>query len=222
MVRNEEKYKQAKEFRKRGFTYSEIAKIVGLSTATLSEWFSHQSFSKKVRKDNEIRARRDNAKRISLVNKARSVEREQRYKEAIRSAETEFKHYRSLPLFIAGLMIYVGEGDNRHPRLIRIANSRIDVHKIFIKFTAEFLGVRRDDVKFWVLLYPDLSESVCKKTWSKALKLSESNFYKSQVIQGKSKKRTLHNGVGNTIIGNAILKRKLMRWIELASKELGK
>lgn len=222
MVRNKEKYLKAREFRERGFTYSEIAKIVGLSTATLSGWFSKQPFSKRIRKDNEAKARRDNAKRILLINKARGAEREKRYREAIRTAETEFKHYRTIPLFIAGLMIYVGEGDNRHSRLIRIANSRMDVHRIFIRFAVEFLGIHHEDIRFWMLLYPDLSESSCKKTWSKTLKLPESQFYKSQVIQGKSLKRTLHNGVGNTIIGNAILKRKLMRWIELASKDLGK
>ena len=220
MLRNKEKYLKAKEFRKRGFTYSEIAKIVGISPSTVSNWFSHMPFSKKVRKDNEIKARRDNMKRISLLNKARKTEWTSRYQEAVRQAEIEFKHYKNLPLFVAGLMLYAGEGDNGDSRLIRIANSRMDIHRIFIKFAVDFLGVDYIDIRFWLLLYPDLSENTCKKAWSKAVKLPESQFYKTQVIQGKSKKRTLHNGVGNTIIGNAVLKRKLMRWIELASKEL--
>lgn len=222
MIRNEEKYQKAKEFRKRGFSYADIAKLVDVSPSTVSCWFGHMAFSKKVRKDNEIRARRDNVKRISLLNKARQAERATRYREAIRMAETEFKHYKQIPLFIAGLMLYAGEGDNGNSRLVRIANSRMDIHRIFIKFAIDFLGVDRTDIRFWLLLYPDLSESVCKKAWSKAMKLPEGQFYKTQVIQGKSQKRTLHNGVGNTIIGNAVLKRKLMRWIELASKELSR
>ena len=52
---------------------------------------------------------------------------------------TEYKHYRSNPLFIAGLMLYIGEGDNTGTRLIRLANIKIDIHRIFIGFLRNFL-----------------------------------------------------------------------------------
>lgn len=222
MIRDEEKYQKARIFRQRGFSYSEIAKIVGVSKSTVSNWFAKQSFSKKVRKDNEIKARRDNVKRIALINKARSSEREKRYKEILRSADTEFRNYKNSPLFMSGLMLYAGEGDNKDNRLIRLANSKMEIHRIFIRFMVEFLGIERREIRFWLLLYPDLSEKQLKPLWSKTLRIPTDQFYKTQVIQGKSPKRTLHNGVGNTIIGNAILKRKLVRWIELALKELGR
>ncbi|OGG85548.1 hypothetical protein A2392_02110 [Candidatus Kaiserbacteria bacterium RIFOXYB1_FULL_46_14] len=143
MVQNKEKYLKAREFRQRGFSYSEIAKIVGVSKSTVSNWFAKQSFSKKVRKDNEIKARRDNVKRVSLVNKARKAERTSHYKEAVKSAETEFKHFKSAPLFLAGLSIYMADGDLVHPSQIRLPSQRPHVHKIFIKFLKEFLGVER-------------------------------------------------------------------------------
>ena len=101
MVRDAEKYAKARDFRKRGFTYSEISKVVGVSPSTISLWFSKQSFSKKVRIDNEKRARKDNVKRISLVNKTRSKEREGHYREAVKAAGTEFKHYKHLPHFVS-------------------------------------------------------------------------------------------------------------------------
>ena len=69
MIRNAEKHAKARDFRKRGFTYSEISKMVGVSPSTLSLWFAKQSFSKKVRADNEKRARKDNVKRLSVLNK---------------------------------------------------------------------------------------------------------------------------------------------------------
>lgn len=222
MIRNEEKYQKARDFRKRGFTYSEIAKIVGVSKSTLSNWFAGKAFSKKVRQDNEVRARRDNIKRIGILNKYRTLERQKRYQEAIKSAEVEYKHYKSSPLFIASLMLYASDGADGTNYLIRLTNSKPESHRIFIKFAVEFLGVKHEDVRFWLLLYPDLSVNECKKVWSKTIKLPESQFYKTQVIQVKNRKSALHNGVGNTIIGNAYLKRKLMRWIELASKELAK
>ncbi len=220
MVRNEEKYNQAVEFRKRGFTYSEIAKICGVSKSTVSNWLSKKRFSKTIAKENAERAARDNKKRMQLLNKARQAERTTRYNEAVRSAETEFKHYKNNPLFVAGLMLYIGEGDNKDRRLIRLANARTEVHRIFIKFLVEYLGIDKNAIKFWILLYPDLDEGKCVRYWCKKVGIKNDNFYKNQVIQGKSNKRVLHYGVGNTIIGSTVLKHKLNRWIELIQKEL--
>jgi transcriptional regulator with XRE-family HTH domain len=222
MVRNSEKYEQAVGLRKRGFTLAEIAKYCDISKSTASLWLKDKAFSTEITKQNLKRASVENVKRLKLMNKTRQIEREKKYAEAIKAAETEYRHYKKEPLFIAGLMLYVGEGDNTHRRLIRIANARIEVHKIFLRFAIEFLGVPKEKVRFWILLYPDLSEEKCMRKWAKELALPYQQFYKSQVIPGKSKKRTLQHGVGNTIIGSTVLKYKLNRWIELAIKDLSK
>jgi len=220
MIRKSVQYDQAVQLRKRGFSYKEIAKITGVSVSTISLWLSRETWSQRVTEDNKKRASRDNGKRISLLNKARGNQNKKLYAEAERSAVTEFKHYKHNPLFIAGLMLYVGEGDNIVNHVIRIANSRTDVHRIFIKFALEYLGVPREKIRFWVLLYPDLKPHKCELAWSKALRIPITQFHKYQVIEGRSKKRTLHCGVGNTIICGTLLKRKLLKWIEIASKEL--
>ena len=159
-------------------------------------------------------------KRIGLINKARSFERKTRYLEAERSAVTEYKHYKKDPLFIAGLMLYVAEGDKTASHLLRITSSNMQVHRIFIGFTLSYLGVSKEQIRFWLLLYPDQSESKCVKQWSKALSLSKENFHKNQTIEKKGKRATLQHGVGNTIIGGTVLKLKLTKWMELALKEL--
>lgn len=220
MIRLEEKYDQALQFRKRGFTYSEIAKIVGVSKSTVSNWLAKKPFSKKVREENAQRAARENVKRMKLLNKARAKERSVRYAEAVRSAEIEFRHYKKNPLFVAGLMIYMSEGDNTHQRPIRLTSAQFDMHRIFLKFAKEYLGVPEDRIHFWILLYPNLNEIACMRFWMKGLKLKKEQWYKNHVIEGRNKKRILHNGVGNTIIGSTVLKAKLDRWIELALKEL--
>jgi len=220
MIRNEEKYAQAVEFRKRGFTYSEIAKIVGISKSTASAWLSKKAFSKRVAKDNAERAARDNVKRISLLNKARTAERTARYTEAARSAETEFKHYKSNPLFIAGLMLYLADGDQKDSSRIRISSTNAQLHRIFISFTQEFLGVPACDITFYVALYKGMNETREMKWWSRCIKLSASHFGKTQFINRKATDVILHHGSGNTIIGSTVLKIKLIRWIELATEEL--
>ncbi len=60
------------------------------------------------------------------------------------------------------------------------------------------------------------------KRWKIATTLPYSQFYKNQFINTEKTKKTLHYGVGNTIIGNTVLKHKLTKWIELSLKELGK
>lgn len=218
--------KEAKElaisYRKRGFSYSEIAKICAVSPSTVHAWLAHELFSQAVTVTNKKRAAKENQARIGLVNKARRSERANQYKAVVKLAETEYRHYRSSPLFMAGLMVYLSEGDSEPTRHIRLASSRPELHRIFLKFCGEFLGVEKKQIHFWLLLYPDLNEVACMKYWIKAARLSASQFYKNQVIKGRSQKRTLHFGVGNTIIGSTLLKKKLIHWMGLAEKELTK
>lgn len=220
MIRLEEKYEEAIQFRKRGFTYSEIAKIVGVSKSTVSNWLSKKAFSKKVRVDNTLRAARDNVKRIGLVNKARNAERKALYRETVSSAETEYKHYKKDPLFTAGLMAYVCNGDMRDPSRIRLSSTDPLVHKAFLHLVYEFTGTEKGAVHFWLLLQQKQDEKKSMLFWSKQLKLSIAQFYKTQLVSSVSGNQGLHHGTGNTIIGNTVLKKKLIRWIELFSKEL--
>jgi transcriptional regulator with XRE-family HTH domain len=217
-----EAYEQAISFRKRGFSYREIAKICGVSVGTVSAWLAPLSFSAEITKQNKRRAAAENTKRLALINKARATDRKKQYVEAERLAKVEYQNYRHNPLFVAGLMLYVSEGDNTHARLIRLANSRPELHVVFIRFLKQFLGVEKQSIRFWLLLYPDLDEVTCMKHWSKKVGISVTQFYKNQYIEGRSKKRTLHFGVGNTIIGSTLLKKKLDQWIKQALKEWSK
>ena len=216
----QEAYEQAVAFRKRGFTYSEIAKICAVSRGTVSNWLKHEAFSKVVAKDNREKATADNTKRLALINKARKTERKNQYEAIEKSATTEYKHYRTSPLFTAGLTLYMALGDRTDEHMIRMTSNLSDMHRIFIQFALEYLGVEKSALHIWLLLYPDLDEVVCMKHWIKKTGLNASHFYKNQVVQSRSNKPTLHFGVGNTIIGSTLLKRKLEKWLELAIKDL--
>lgn len=217
MVLKKVQFEQATQLRKRGFTYAEISKIVDVSKSTISLWFSRETWSKSITSDNQKRAVKDNKKRISLLNRARSNQNTKLYIEAERSAVTEYKHYKNNPLFMAGLMLYLGNGDTSDARPIRISSTNMNIHRIFITFAVDFLGVSREKVRFWLLLNSDVSPEKVYRVWSKAIGISLSQFYKYQIVKPKS---TLHDGAGNTIIGSVVLKKKLLKWIDLASKEL--
>lgn len=219
MVRDEEKLAMATQFRKRGFSYSEIAKICGVSKGTVSNWLAKKAFSKRVKQDNVVKAARENVKRIGLLNKAKSAERQKRYKEAVHGATTEFKHYRKDALFIAGLMLYLASGDKQSSTRIRLTSKNADEHKVFIKFLVDYAGLKKTDIKLWLMLPTGTDEQTTVKDWSKKIALPKAQFGKTQFLS-QSKKVPLHNGTGNTIIANTVLKHKLNRWIELALKEV--
>lgn len=215
-----EAYEQAVSFRKRGFTYSEIAKICAVSRGTISSWLAKEDFSIKVAATNKLQAAKENKARIGLVNKARNAERTIKYTEALRHAETEYRHYRTSPLFIAGLMVYMSAGDMSDPRVLRLSTSKIELQRVFIRFAIDYLGVDKKAINYWLLLYPTHDEITCMKHWSKKINISVSQFNKNQIVSGKSNKQTLQFGVLNTIIGSILLKKKLLKFIELATKEL--
>lgn len=216
----QEAYEQAVAFRKRGFTYAEIAKICNVSKGTVSNWLKDEPFSKQVAKDTTKRAVDANKKRLVSINKARNTERKVQYAEIVRLAKVEYQNYRTSPLFMAGLMLYSCEGDMHNERLIRLTSSRVDLHRIFIRFLTTYLGVAKPSIRFWLLLYPDQGEIACMKHWCKKTSLSPAQFYKNQIVNGLGNKRTLHFGIGNTVINNTLLKKKLSCWIELISKDL--
>jgi transcriptional regulator with XRE-family HTH domain len=218
-AKKQEAYKQAISFRKRGFTYTEIAKICNVSRGTVSNWLRTESFSQVIAKENMAKAAKENKKRLALINKARVVERKEQYVHTLKTAETEYKHYKHNPLFVAGLTLYLTIGDTTDPRRLRITSARTDLHRLFITFTTEYLGVDKKDVRFWLLLYPDHDEVTCMKHWCKKTDLSPAQFHKNQVVSGRSQHNTLHFGVGNTIIGSTLLKQKLQLWLKLFSKE---
>lgn len=222
MVRNEEKYSQAVQFRKRGFTLEEIGKICEVSKSTVSKWLKNKAFSTDVTKINQQRARQENGKRLKLVQKSRTLERTKRYQEAERSAVTEYKHYKNNSLFIAGLILYQCNGDLADARTIRFSSVQNPPHKIFISFCREFLGVQIKDTRFQLVLSSNHSEEACMRKWKRITGLPYSQFHKTQYLQTKPKKKPLHSGVGSTIIGNTVLKRKLLVWLKLVQKDLTK
>ncbi len=220
MVRNNEKYEQALLFRKRGFTLAEIAKICEVSKGTVSKWLKNNAISADITKQNKRRAGQENAKRLQLMSKVHGKERALRYREVERSAEIEFAHYKSSPRFIAGLASYGAIGDLQANGHIRITSSRMMAHKLFVSFAIEYLGIPKAKMKLWLLLYPLHNEETCMRKWQKSTGLPYAQFHRTQILKANPKRKTLHHGVGNTIIGNTVLKRKLLRWVELLQKEL--
>lgn len=220
MVRNQEKVAQAEALRKRGFTLAEIAKVCDVSKATVSNWLKNKAFSEVVSQQNKRRVGQENAKRLRLIAKTRGTERKRRAEDAVRAADTEFKHYKSHPLFIAGVVAYATAGDTKDAHQIRLSSAKIDVQTVFIRFVEEYLGIDPVKIHLWLQLYPTHDEAKCMRRWKQATGLSYQQFYKNHVVKHQGATKPLHFGVGNTIIGSTSGKQKLLRWVELLQDDL--
>ena len=211
---------KAFELRRQGKTYREIEKLLGVSRSTLCDWFKNEEWSRHIKKLNTEKHIELSVERLEKLNEGRRIMLEKKYKQVEDEAVREFEIYKNNPLFMAGLMLYAGEGDKMTKGVIRLANIDFSLHKIFIKFCEIYLKIDRENLKFSVLLYPDLDIEICKTRWSKELNIPIKNFHKPQIIIGRSKTKRLHFGVGSTIISSSFLKRKLLLWIETSKVTL--
>ena len=213
---------KALEMRRSGKAYNEISKELGVAKSTLTAWFSKtvEDFDE-IKKQNIEKNRVESSSRFFEFTKERKRLLFIKYDQAIADAHTEFELFKNDPLFIAGLMLYAGEGDKASRANIRISNTDWQIHEIFIQFLEKYLLFPREKVSVALLAYPDNNTETLIEYWSKKLSINKNKFHKTQTLPGKSKKR-LQFGVGMTIITNTRAKYKLLEWIKLSLNLLSK
>jgi len=206
------------KLRKEGKSYRYIRKETGISMGTLGEWFKNEEWSRHVKKSNINKNITISTERLKLLQEGRNKMLKDKYIKVELEAEKEFHIFKNDPLFMAGLMIYAGEGDKRNHNNSRVSNSDFFIHKIFIKFAEKYLDIKRENIKISLILYPDLDIETCIKKWSSELKVVNSNFYKTQIIRGKEKSKRLQYGIGTSIISSTVIvKKKILKWLELVA-----
>jgi len=87
--------------------------------------------------------------------------------------------------------------------------------KIFNLFLTRVLEIPSEKISAWLLLYPDLVDSVQKNFWSKATGLSLDQFKKSIYIKGHHTRKRLSYGVCTIVVSSRALKERILKWLEL-------
>lgn len=204
------------KLRKEGKSYRDIQKEINISRSTLCDWFRNEDWSVHIKNKNKQNNISITKERLIKFNEGRYKMLEDKYRKVEQEAENEFHTYKNEPLFMAGLMIYAGEGDKRSQNNSRISNSEFYIHKIFINFAEKYLGIQRDNIKISLILYPDLDQEECVFKWSEELNIQRNSFCKTQIIKGKEKTKKLQYGVGISIISSTVVvKKKILKWLEL-------
>lgn len=206
----------AMQLRRQSKSYNEIAAELGIPKSTLHTWFKGNDWSQDI-KESLIRKSQILAKhKLKLMALANKDKWEQWHEQCRQEAVNEFTGLQNDPLFIAGIMLYWGEGDKIIKNgTVRLANSDPEMIKIFYSFLNNVLKIPKEKIIIKLTLYPDLKDAVYKKFWCKILNIPLIQFRNSVVITGKHPSKRLSYGVCSIEVYSRKLKEKIFAWVKL-------
>jgi hypothetical protein len=209
------------KLRKEGKSYNKISTDLGIPKSTMHYWFKNLLWSKKIKRNLTERATQLAIKRMKIISQSNKRRWELWRKQFRINAKAEFNNLKGDPLFIAGLMLYWGEGDGNMKNEVRMANIDPRMIKLFNEFLIKICRVNKEEIYASLTLYPDLREETCKIFWSRKTKIHLKQFSKSQFIYGKHPTKRLENGICTIKVRKSRgLKEKIFVWISLLSKNL--
>jgi len=211
---------KALDIRLSGMSYTAISRDLGIPKSTLSGWFKNNPQSQAVFETLKEQHKSVSREKIFKMNEARQALIKTKEGWTKKEAEEQFQKLKNNPLFVAGICLYWGEGDQRTMYNVRISNTDPGIIALFRRFLVEIGGVYPEKVKSWLLLYPDLDEPSCKNYWAATAGLDSANFTKSIIIKGRHKTRKVPFGICTLGTGSRSLKIKMLIWIRLLAKEM--
>ncbi len=212
---------RAYKLRREGKSYKEIKAALGIPLGTIASWFKDQDWSQKIRDELGAQKSLSVPSRLEAVKKASKIRWAKNYESYRALAKTEFTAKKTNPLFMAGVMLYWGEGNkSTEGSQVKFSNNDPLMIRVFYRFLTEELGLTPDKISVYLLLYPDLQDKMLKNFWSKSVGIPLERFWASVFIKGKQPARRLSYGVCNVCVSSRELKERMLTWIDLYQKQL--
>jgi hypothetical protein len=194
--------------RKQGRTYSEIVKTLHVAKSTLSDWLKNYPFTK-----NQIHSLRIkiHSKRVIGIKKTIITKR---HKKLVRIKEiNEIEKKVILPIskrefYIAGLMLYMGEGRKGDNSTVSLNNTDPKVVILFLHWLVHILMVPKERIRVIVHLYKDMNINKSLDYWSTYLSIPRKQFIKPYIKQSV-RQQIDQKGYGQGTCGLYIYDRKL-------------
>lgn len=212
--------KEATRLRRKGFSYRQIQSILRIPKSTINNWFKDQPWSAKIKLKLIKQTRPIWQRHCQKLGLARRAHWQKVSKAARKEAQRLYPKYSKEPLFMAGLMLYWGEGDNKNSSMVRISNTKPAILKTFRLFLLKYCGLKDNRIKLSLILYPDLQDKACRVYWARQVGISLDQFIKTQYIKGKHPTNRLAYGVAIIYLSSRELKEKILEWIRLTSVRL--
>ena len=208
------------KMRTTGKSYREIREALGVPVSTLSEWFGQIAWSKDMARKLAAKAQVQHTARVVQLGKIRGRYLARAYDEARIEAKMDLEILKYNPLFIAGLMLYWGEGDKASKSQVRLANTDPELIKLFVFFLKNVCNIPVEKIGISILTYPDIEDETNRKYWSEISGIALDKFIKSILIQGRHKTKRLGHGVCSVYVSSTYFKVKMLEWLRLLPIEL--
>lgn len=210
----------ATSMRKTGKSYREIKAALKIPLGTLSGWFSNEAWSEEVGEKLRSASQREGTIRLAELNQVRGEHLKRAYRDAAEEARSELGVLKYNPLFIAGLMLYWGEGNKASRHNVAFSNADPDMIRLYVAFLTQGCGIPLVKIKAQALIYPDHDEKITKAFWARYSGIPWENFTKSTRLIGREKARRLSWGVCMVTVSSSYFKVKMLEWLKLLPKEL--
>lgn len=163
--------------------YATIAKQINVSKSTLSRWLKDLPLT-------EERIRELRRENWSKGEAGRELFRQtMRKKREEKDAQVYIHQRRRLgplsrqSLFVAGLMLYLAEGDKKDSYHIGFANTDPEIIGFFLWWLRIFLKVPKSRIRVQLHLYESMKLDVERRFWVKQTNVPREQFYKDQIRQ---------------------------------------
>lgn len=215
---------QAIDLRKQGMTYSEIRAQIGpIPKGTLSGWLKTIELTP----EQEVRIRnkmivqghagrqkgawQNRQKRIARLAKIHA------------SAKNEYRTFLKNPQFMAGLILYLAEGNKKHERF-EFMNSDPYLVEIMSRWVTMFGNIDLVQIRYRLYIHNIYAHENCEQAWSDFLKLNSDQLLKTiyKPTLHKIKKNPSYKGCIRMEIRGSELYWKVMTWQKCLYNSLGK
>lgn len=157
---------QAIQLRKQGLSINNISSQLGIAKSTVSLWTRGITLSEDQKQKLKTREFTDEQ---ALAHSNHFRTKRQSYQD-----KGKIRIYQNDPLYIAGCMLYWGEGA-KDTNVCRMTNSELPMIVIFKKFLTEYFGLSNKDFSIRINAYTDLrSQKEIENFWLDGLSLPKS------------------------------------------------
>lgn len=174
-------------------SYKQIKEILGVSKSTLSYWLRNYPLSEKRIKELRKEGARNSEQAIEKYRATMRLKKEKRHRDTYEAQKREILPLSKRELYLAGLMLYWGEGTKCHMYALEISNTDPAVVTFFIYWLTKILKAPRDRIRVQIQLYKDMNVKKELQYWSETLNIPINQFVKPQ-IKKNSSKRINHKG----------------------------
>ena len=162
-------------------SYSEIQKRLNIPRSTLSYWLQEHPLNEaeivKLRRRAWLKGEASRERfRNAMKEKRERLEQEVYYQQRKKLINIKRESY-----FVAGLMLYLGEGDKKNKNRVGIANADPAVIQFFVKWLEDFFGIDKQKIRAELHLYENMDIEAEKLFWEKITGFSKNQFYKTQI-----------------------------------------